>query len=159
MTWQDELIELETKLASGDLSAEEYRRARDELLAQSQSAHPAPAEQPPASGERPPSQQQPAPGAQTVPPSTQQQASEPQQEQPAQQQGTPKGQQHPQQGQGPFPPPFQWGQQGRQGQPARQRSDSTQVIRAVGQDTPPTGTDGGERTQTVRNDDPDRTQT
>ncbi|MGH3621080.1 MAG: SHOCT domain-containing protein [Sciscionella sp.] len=174
MTWQDELIELETKLASGDLSAEEYRRARDELLAQSQSAHSAPEEQPPApAAERPPSQQQPAPGAQAVAPSTQQPAPEaPQQEQPAQQ-GTPHGQQRPQQGQGPFPPPFQWGQQGRQGQqgqqqgrqqgrqgpPARRGNDSTQVIRAVDQNAPPTGTDSDERTQTVRNDDPDRTQT
>lgn len=57
VTWQDELRQLDEELAAGRLSAEDYRRQRDELLSQSAStAAPAhtPVHQQPASGPFPP---------------------------------------------------------------------------------------------------------
>lgn len=192
MAWQDELIELETKLASGALSAEEYRRARDELFERSQSSSgPAetPAEQPPVQPQQPPQaglpQEAPAEPAQPPagppqPPPVQQpppqqpppqqpppQQAPPQQpppQQPPPQQAPPQqapqqpptpqpqGQQPTQQGQqgGPFPPPFQWGQ------PGTESGDSTQVIQPV--EAPRAEPDQEDRTQVVRESDPDRTQ-
>lgn len=145
MAWQDELIELETKLASGALSAEEYRRARDELFARSQSSS-APAESP---AQTPPQQrQQPEPPVQPEqgqppvpqPPPAQQPPQPPPGQQPPAQQGQQRG--------GPFPPPFQWGK------PGTQSDDSTQIIRPV--EGRPSGED--ERTQIVRDSDPERPQ-
>lgn len=40
MTWQEELRELDSALAGGDLSASDYRRRRDEILAAASSAQP-----------------------------------------------------------------------------------------------------------------------
>ncbi|WP_184810942.1 SHOCT domain-containing protein [Actinophytocola algeriensis] len=54
MTWQEELRQLDSALAGGELSANEYRKRRDEILAAASSAQPpspllgAPAEPPPA---------------------------------------------------------------------------------------------------------------
>lgn len=53
MTWQDELRQLDEELAAGRLSADDYRRRRDDLLSQSASTA-APAHPPASSGPFPP---------------------------------------------------------------------------------------------------------
>lgn len=65
MTWQDELRQLDEELAAGRLSAEDYRRQRDELLSQSASTA-APAQ--PAAPQAPPPQQQQQPSGPFPPP-------------------------------------------------------------------------------------------
>jgi hypothetical protein len=55
MTWQEELRQLDSALAGGELSANEYRKRRDEILAAASSAQPpspvlGPPETPPAAG-------------------------------------------------------------------------------------------------------------
>lgn len=58
MTWQDELRALDASLAAGAISAEEYRRSRDEVLAKSAMAFPEPGQE-----QQPPQQQgTPPPG-------------------------------------------------------------------------------------------------
>lgn len=65
MTWQDELRELDNKLAAGSVSADDYRLARDEILRQAHSggtasASPRPAEPQAPQPSQTPSQQPPA---------------------------------------------------------------------------------------------------
>lgn len=79
MSWQEDLQQLDTALAGGQISADDYRRRRDEVLAK-------------ASGGNPPT---PAPEAQPPQPA----APEPQQPAP----GDAQQSQH-----GHFPPPFRW---------------------------------------------------
>jgi hypothetical protein len=53
MTWQEELRQLDSALAGGELSANEYRKRRDEILATASSAQPASAIIGPPTGPRP----------------------------------------------------------------------------------------------------------
>ncbi|KAA2263698.1 hypothetical protein F0L68_09405 [Solihabitans fulvus] len=53
MSWQEELQQLDSALAEGRISADDYRRRRDEVLAQASAAQPAAPAQPP-SGPFPP---------------------------------------------------------------------------------------------------------
>lgn len=110
MTWQDELRQLDEELAAGRLSAEDYRRQRDELLSQSASTAGPSGSPPPVST-----------------PAIGQPAQPPQPVQPPQQQQPPGG---------PFPPPFRWDQappestqvMGQIGEDANGGSDTTQVV-------------------------------
>lgn len=47
MTWQERLRQLDTRLAKGEIGAQEYRKARDEILAEASSGAPAPGRQQP----------------------------------------------------------------------------------------------------------------
>jgi hypothetical protein len=100
MSWQDDLRELDQALAQGHVSADEYRKRRDKLLATA-AGNPAPSPQP-------------AQPAQPVQPEPQVQPAPPEAQQPAQQQ-QPEAQQSPS---GPFAPPFRW----------ETTPDSTQVV-------------------------------
>lgn len=83
MPWQDDLRELDQALAQGHVSADEYRKRRDQLLATA-AGNPAPSPQP-------------AQPAQPAPPEPQAQPEQPEGQQPAQQPPS-----------GPFAPPFRW---------------------------------------------------
>lgn len=131
MTWQDELRALDANLAAGNISAEEYRRIRDEVLAKSAMAFPEPGQQ-----QQPPQQQ---PG--TPPPGFQQPGTPP----PGfQQPGTP-------------PPGFQQPGPQQQGQTSfgavpPWSAEATQSIQPVGRPYP------NEKTQVVQGGDAERTQ-
>lgn len=131
MTWQDELRQLDEELAAGRLSAEDYRRRRDELLSQSASTSARPA--------TPPQVEQPAAPKPAV--------SQPTAQQPSPAQPTPPqaAQQPPAQQGNPFPPPFRWDEPPAEStqvmRPIQTGSDSTQVV------PPPTG--DADRTQVV----------
>lgn len=183
VAWQDELIELETKLASGALSAEEYRRARDELFAQSQSSSaaepdqaPAPQQPPQPTGGQTPAgpagQPVPAPAPQAGQPGSDhgeprpaapeaqrpvqqptQQVQQPTQQVPPAAPPQPPGQQAPGQQAGPLP-----GQPGGPFPPPFQWGQPGGEAPDSTQIIPPVAADPpGERTQVVR-DDPERTQ-
>ncbi|TWP52792.1 flagellar basal body protein FliL [Lentzea tibetensis] len=82
MTWQDELQKLDLELASGRISADDYRRRRDEVLAASSAAAPQPQQQGPFAppfkwDATPPQQQSPNPDATQVVSSGQPQQSNP----------------------------------------------------------------------------------
>lgn len=135
MSWQDELHQLDTALAAGRISADEYRQKRDQLLAMAagEQAGGAPAPDPGQSGPIPtpgqPSQQMPPP--------------------------TPQNPQDPQRT--PFPEAFRWTPTGT---PAG-GNDMTQAMRPVSGPPPNNGGDGGDRTQVVPGRPPgdaDRTQ-
>lgn len=134
MSWQDELHQLDTALAAGRISADEYRQKRDQLLAMAagEQAGGAPA---------PDAGQQGAPGA--TPPGPQ----PPQQVQPSQQGQPPQEQQRT-----PFPEAFRWTPTGT----PSQGTDKTQTMRPVS--GPQQNADGGDRTQVVPGRDADRTQ-
>ncbi|SDK62281.1 hypothetical protein SAMN04488074_106237 [Lentzea albidocapillata subsp. violacea] len=71
MTWQEELQKLDLELASGRISADDYRQRRDEVLAGSTSAPPQPQQQAPFAAPfrwqaMPPQQQAPNPDATQV---------------------------------------------------------------------------------------------
>jgi hypothetical protein len=87
MSWQEELQKLDSALATGRISADDYRRRRDELLAQAsgQAAQPAAAASTPqpAAPPAPPALPTPPPPVQPEPPA-------------------------PDAGQTPFPPAFKW---------------------------------------------------
>jgi flagellar basal body-associated protein FliL len=161
MSWQSELQQLDIALAAGQVSADEYRQRRDQLLAQA-SGQSAPESAPAQAGPPPQAQQpgQPTAGdgqqgvnsGQPVPSPAHQQ---PQPGQPPHAQGQP--QQGQPQGSSPFPPAFRWqrqedansatsvmrpvGDPGAAGQQRPGDADRTQVV---------SGDSGGERTQIVR---------
>lgn len=166
MSWQEDLHRLEHDLAMGRLSAEDYRRQRDELLAaanagQSPAAGPTPQAAPMAPGQNPmtpgggiPNPSTPGggfpnpgtpgggiPGQVPGQPPT----------------GTPPGGMPGQQAGTPFPPAFKWSAQ-------PPNSERTQTMRPVGQEggsgeaTQVVGGGMDQRTQAVRPGDPDRTQ-
>jgi hypothetical protein len=110
MSWQEDLQQLDRALAAGQISADDYRLRRDEVLAIAAQALPGAAPQ------QPPQQQ------------------------------------------GPFPPPFRWGQADAAGTEATQvvqpgDSERTQVVRPV--TPPPQPSPDSERTQFVRPAQPD----
>jgi hypothetical protein len=113
MSWQEDLQQLDRALAAGQISADDYRLRRDEVLAIAAQALPGAAPQ----------------------------------------------QQQPQQPQGPFPPPFRWGQP----DPTEATqvvgpsdSERTQVVRPVTpQPATPQPSPDSERTQFVRPAQPD----
>ena len=121
MTWQEELSQLDGALASGQISADDYRRERERILAVATGGGGGP--NPPASGA--PSQPGiPVPGQQGAP-------SQPGIPVPGQQ-GT-QGAQQANRGSNAFPPPFKWtaerpGDQPQQGQPQQQGEDRTQAV-------------------------------
>jgi hypothetical protein len=127
MSWQDDLRQLDQALAQGQVSADEYRKRRDQLLATASSGgapQPVqPAEQAPVVPQEP---NTPPPGQPVQPPTPPPGLELPQQ---APQQQTP---QQPPAG-GPFAPPFRW-----------DTPDATQVV-ATGNDN----NDNPERTQVV----------
>jgi hypothetical protein len=133
MSWQDDLRQLDQALAQGQLSADEYRRRRDQLLAAA--AGTGTPQQPPAPEQ--PIQQQPPSGPLPVqqPPS----GPIPVQQPPAAQQ--PPQQQNPS---GPFAPPFRW---------EASNPDATQVVAGPNS--------AADRTQIVSQQQPEaeRTQT
>jgi hypothetical protein len=182
VSWQEDLHRLEHDLAMGRLSAEDYRRQRDELLAAANagqaSTNPAPGQpgqQGQPTGTPPGGMPTGTPGAGFPAPSGTPGGGFPAQtggpgggfpgQSPT---GTPPGG-FPGQQQAPFPPAFKWAAQ----PPAQQQqppssSESTQTIRPVGQDNqPPASADATQvvpnnpamdRTQAVRPGDADRTQ-
>ena len=119
MTWQDELRQLDEALAAGQLSAEDYRRQRDDLLSRSASM-PSRRPPPPAPADAelgPPSGPQPVPPAGTLPGPGTPPGGQPTQAQQPPKFPPPQFQQPPQfpppqfqQQSGPFPPPFRWDQ-------------------------------------------------
>jgi hypothetical protein len=125
MSWQEDLQQLDMALAGGQISADDYRRRRDEVLATASggTAAPAPAAEP-AGQTAPP----PAAGPQAQPPS---QPNEP----------TP--------GHDSFPPPFRW----QSTVPPVSAAEATQTMRPVGTDSDSTqvvaGTQAADRTQVV----------
>lgn len=148
MTWQDELRALDANLAAGNISAEEYRRTRDEVLAKSAMAPAAPSQDPQQSGPQPMGVGTPPPGFPqpgTPPPGFQQPGTPPPGfPQPGVNQ--PGGQQQGQPGFGAVPP---WSM------------ESTQYVQPVTAGPPPGATTGnpGDRTQVVRGGgDAERTQ-
>ncbi|HKN98889.1 MAG TPA: hypothetical protein VJX10_17350 [Pseudonocardiaceae bacterium] len=145
MSWQDELHQLDTALAAGRISADEYRQKRDQLLALAagEQAGGAPA---------PDAGQQGAPGATPPGPQPSQQVQPAPQAQPSQHaqppaQGGPQEQQRT-----PFPEAFRWTPTGT---PSR-GTDMTQAMRPVS--GPQQNTGGDDRTQVVPGRDVDRTQ-
>ena len=142
MSWQEELRKLDEELASGRLSADDYRVRRDQVLSsavahgESNTPQQSAPQQGGAQGATPaaPQQfsQQQAPAAQQPTPSQPQQAPQPQQSQPQQshpqqaqqQQVQPQQQQSQPQQQAPQAPAPQQGQSG---------ADSTQIIAPIGQ--------------------------
>jgi hypothetical protein len=165
--WQDELRELDARLAAGSVSADDYRRARDELLRKAQSGGVGEPAQQPTSGPFP--AQQPSSGpfpAQQQPPSgpfaAQQPPSGPF---PAQPQPQPQPQQPQQPAEptvaAPFTPsPFKWNATPPQDSGQKPANDSTQVIQPVAdpragsgdqtQVVPGSRDMGSDRTQVVR---------
>lgn len=158
MGWQDELRELDARLAAGSVSADDYRRARDELLRKAQSGGVSePAQQPPSGpfpAQQPPSgpfpAQQPPSGpfpAQQQPPS----GPFPAQPQPAEPTVV-----------APFTPsPFKWNSTPPQDTGQKPANDSTQVIQPVADPRASSGSSdqtqvvpgrdmGSDRTQVVR---------
>jgi hypothetical protein len=131
MSWQEDLQQLDAALAGGQISADDYRRRRDEVLAQA-SGGSAPAPQ------APPATPEPA----------QQPAQQPQYPQPGQ---PPQGQTAAPQEGSHFPPPFRWESTPPQASP----TEATQTIRPV---SPPdsdstqvvSNTQSADRTQVVR---------
>src|ERR1700743_1596341 len=120
MSWQEDLHQLDTALAGGQISADDYRRRRDELLAKASGGAPdqstpgSPAGQPSTPppgfaqpGTPPPGFAQPNPQQHTPPPGTPQP-------------GTPPPG-NPQPSQGYFPPPFRWETARPQHQPGQQQ--------------------------------------
>lgn len=163
MSWQEDLHRLEHDLAMGRLSAEDYRRQRDELLAAANAgqtpAAPTPTASPAAPGPMTPGggvgPMTPGGG---VPGQPQQQAQGPMPGMPT---GTPPGgQQIPgvpnQQQAAPFAPPFKWSAQPPNSErtqtmhPVTGSSDATQVV--------PGSPGMDQRTQAVRPGDAERTQ-
>lgn len=144
MSWQEDLHELDTALAGGQISADDYRRRRDELLAKASGGAPGQDAQGPAAGQTstpPPGSAQPG----TPPPSTPPP-------------GTPKP------NQGYFPPPFRW-----EAKPPQQQqqpaggTDETQTMRPVEPDADrtqvvPGSPATGDRTQAIPGRPGDRTQ-
>lgn len=123
MSWQDDLRQLDQALAQGQVSADEYRKRRDQLLATAAGTSAAPAQ--PAQPAQPLPPAQPAQPASPAPPAAEQAGqaeSPPAQQQPAAQQQQPSG---------PFAPPFRW----------EPTPDSTQVVSG--------NTDNPDRTQVV----------
>jgi hypothetical protein len=118
VSWQEDLRLLDQELAMGRLSAEDYRRRRDDLLAAANTGFAAP---------QPSQPSQPAPPSSTSPPSP------------------PSGT--------PFPPAFRWTAQQPPASPTPQPppaspSESTQIMRPVGEDGPPPSP--GDATQVVQ---------
>jgi hypothetical protein len=180
MSWQEDLQQLDTALAGGQISADDYRRRRDEVLAKAsggQSAQVPPAgpvgqpEQQP--GTPPPGVPQlgpptPHPGLpqpmpyqqppQQIPP--QQMAPQPMAAQQMAAQQMPQQPVPPQGGQGYFPPPFRWQAtppQNQQIQPTQQiqppqHAQPTQQVQRTRQQPPVPGqdTNATEQTQTMR---------
>jgi hypothetical protein len=129
MSWQDDLRQLDQALAQGQVSADEYRKRRDQLLATAAGTAAAPpAEQPAASpaAPQPPSQPQ-------QPPS-----------QPQAQAGQPAAP-------GPFAPPFRWESNPESTQVVQGNADATQVVQSR-------GIDSTQVVQPVHSSDSDRTQ-
>lgn len=183
MSWQEDLRQLDTALAGGQISADDYRRRRDELLAAASgqgtgdSAAGQPSTPPPGfpsagPGTPPPGFQQPsgampgpaAPG--TPPPGTPQ----PNMAQPntAQPNTPPPGTPQQQANKDYFPPPFRWQttppqQQQQQQQQQAGSAEETQTMPPVGQDADSTQVVPGspaasERTQAIQARPGDRTQ-
>jgi hypothetical protein len=145
--WQDELRELDARLAAGSVSADDYRRARDELLRKAQSGGVGEPAQQPQSGPFP--AQQPPSGpfpAQQQPPS----GPFPAQQQPAEPTVA-----------APFTPsPFKWNATPPQDTGQKPANDSTQVIQPVA-DPRASSTGSSDQTQVVpgsRDMGSDRTQ-
>src|SRR6266567_4392063 len=139
MSWQEDLQQLDAALAGGQISADEYRRHRDEVLAKA-SGSSVPAEASPASPAQPPGQS----------PTPQSQYGEPGQQAPGQQgqQGAEQAPEH--QGQNYFPPPFRW-----QSTAPSASAEATQTIRPVSPNSDSTQVVSAEesaadRTQVVR---------
>jgi hypothetical protein len=131
MSWQDDLQQLDLAFSNGQISAEDYRQRRDQLLAQAA----APEQQAPQPPQSPPAPQPPAqPQPQGQPPVQQQPPSSPPGGFPAQ--PTPN----------PFPPGYTW---------EPRANEPTQAVQPGGpapgqpQPAPPQG-DSAERTQVVR---------
>lgn len=120
MTWQDELRQLDEELAAGRLSAEDYRRRRDELLSQA------------ASGRQ--QGQEPTPPPPAGPPTGAQAPAE-----------APQGGGPTEPGTGnPFPPPFRWDQT-----PAAESTQIMRPVSPDGPTEQPTKQGDGDRTQVV----------
>jgi hypothetical protein len=153
MSWQEDLQQLDTALAGGQISADDYRRRRDEVLAKASGGAPA------QGGQVPPAQPStPPPGfaqPSTPPPGFAQPGTPPPGfAQPQQPSTPPPGTPQPQPSQGYFPPPFRWQttppQQSPQQSPQQPSqptnpAEETQTIAPVQQ---PTGQDA-DRTQVV----------
>ncbi len=173
MSWQEDLHQLDTALAGGQISADDYRRRRDELLAKAsggtpdQSTQGSPAGQP---STPPPGFAQPAtppPGfaqPSTPPPGFAQPSTPPPGTPPPgfAQPGTPPPG-TPQPNQGYFPPPFRWETARPQQQQPVGPAEETQTMRPVGQDADrtqvvPGSPATGDRTQAIQGRPGDRTQ-
>lgn len=150
MSWQEDLQQLDTALAGGQISADDYRRRRDEVLAKASGGAPGQGAQvPPAQPMGQPAGQptgQPTGQPSTPPPGI------PQQQAPAPSQGY-------------FPPPFRWQTtpppQPQQPSEAGNSAEETQTMRPVGQsDAERTQVvpSQGDRTQVVQGRPGDRTQ-
>jgi hypothetical protein len=173
VSWQEDLQRMERDLATGRLSAEDYRKQRDELLAAANAGQAYQAPQTPQPQQQQPVQQTPQPGGYpgTPPGGMPGMPGTPPGGTPGMPQGTPPGGVPGQQAPTPFPPAFKWSTQ----QPSAQQpvappsaAESTQTIRPVGQHPPATGeatqvvpgAPGRDRTQAIsgRPGDPERTQ-
>ncbi len=169
MSWQEDLQRMERDLATGRLSAEDYRKQRDELLA---AANAGQAYEAPQQPQAPQQSQQGFPGTPpggmpgTPPGGTQGfPGTPPGGTQPP---GTPPGVVPGQQQSAPFPPAFKWSTQPPAQQsnvPPPSSAESTQTIHPVGQPAGEAtqvvhGASGADRTQAIggRPGDPDRTQ-
>ncbi|GAB3913872.1 hypothetical protein GCM10029964_124190 [Kibdelosporangium lantanae] len=143
MGWQDELRELDARLAAGSVSADDYRRARDELLRKAQSGGVGEPAQQPQSGPFPAQQPQSGPFPAQQPPS----GPFPAQQQPPS--GPFPAQQQPAEPTvaAPFTPsPFKWNATPPQDTGQKPANDSTQVIQPVAD---PRAGSAGEQTQVV----------
>lgn len=168
MSWQEDLQQLDTALAAGQISADDYRRRRDELLAK-------------ASGELAGQQAPQAPHPSTPPPGMPVQPSTPPPGFAAQPSTPPPGfaaqpstpppgfaaqqaPQAPQSGQDYFPPPFRWQAVPPQQQQPSYTGEETQTMRPVGQpdaertQVVPGSPGTGERTQMLQGRPGDPTQ-